>query len=170
MNRDEVIAVLSAMENEVSQVMRGGALVADPRVCVFGSAPMALAGMRPAGDVDVFVSEPMFMRLMLRDGWRLLRPREGDPPLLEFETAWGLLHAFYEWTERDASWVSAAMCWEAAVPWREPVLWMVPLETVAAIKAGCLERLAEEGVDPVGTVWEKHAHDLARLEAAGVVR
>lgn len=168
MNRDQVIAALGALEHEVAMVAHEEVAFGDPRVCVFGSTPMGLAGIREVGDVDAFVSRGVFERLVRRDGWVLLRPREDDPPLLEFVTAWGPLHVFYEWTERDASWVSAAMCWEAAVVWRAPLLWMIPMVTVARIKAGCLGTLAAQGVDPVGTVWEKHVTDLELLRRRGV--
>jgi len=48
---------------------------------VFGSCPLAVAGIREANDVDLFVSEEVFAKLK-KTGWRELRKSPDDIPLV----------------------------------------------------------------------------------------
>jgi hypothetical protein len=90
----------------------------DSEYVLFGSAVLYLHGVdvgRPPGDVDVFVNRRVWGELLGRTGAAVLTPRAGDPPLL----AWDLgddppLHVFYEWTARDADWMSVRQCFERA--------------------------------------------------------
>lgn len=73
----------------------------DARYCIFGSGVMYLYGLREEiGDVDIFVSKPLWNKLR-SFGWEVKTPREEDPPFLE-----GCLegmppvHAFYAWKKR----------------------------------------------------------------------
>jgi hypothetical protein len=134
-------------------------------VVMFGSVVMLLHGLREEiGDIDLFVSRRLYDELKVR-GWIEHRPRVGDPPFLEAHCGAGVpVHAFYAWTERD-SWVCAAWCRYFAEE-VEPGLPSIPLWLVRVHKAGVETVLAGEGVEITGSRWEKHAHDLALLDAA----
>lgn len=83
---------------------------------LFGSAVLYLHDIRDGdtvGDIDVFVSRRVWGALMAVDGAHVLTPRAGDPPLLEFRTS-PPLHLFYEWTSRDAEWITYHECWASA--------------------------------------------------------
>lgn len=69
---------------------------------LFGSSVMYLHGLRDQiGDIDMFVSRPLYDALKIR-GWEEQVPREEDPPLLEAWLPGGVLpvHAFYDWKKR----------------------------------------------------------------------
>lgn len=53
---------------------------------VFGSCPMALAGLRESNDIDFLVSPELFTKLA-DDGWQILEKSTNDKPLVlgEFE-------------------------------------------------------------------------------------
>lgn len=48
---------------------------------VFGSGPLALSGIREANDIDLLVSEEVFIDLK-KSGWQELRKSEKDIPLV----------------------------------------------------------------------------------------
>ncbi len=47
---------------------------------VFGSCPLAIAGIRPAGDIDMLVSEELFESFK-KAGWQEVNKGPGDKPL-----------------------------------------------------------------------------------------
>lgn len=74
----------------------------DRRFCIFGSAVMFLHGLRSEiGDVDLFVSGPLYAVLEAR-GWREEAPSMlFDPPLVERTfVSDPPAHAFYDWKKR----------------------------------------------------------------------
>lgn len=48
---------------------------------VFGSCPLAAAGIRPANDIDMLVSEAVFKSLA-KQGWQILEKGPNDKPLV----------------------------------------------------------------------------------------
>ena len=48
---------------------------------VFGSCPLAIAGLREAKDIDLLVSEEVFDKLK-KDGWQELQKSPNDKPLV----------------------------------------------------------------------------------------
>lgn len=52
----------------------------DDSFVVFGSCPMALAGLREAGDIDLLVSEAVYADLQNR-GWKVLVKGDKDRPV-----------------------------------------------------------------------------------------
>ncbi len=48
---------------------------------VFGSCPLAIAGLREANDIDLVVSKEVFERLR-ESGWQELHKNENDKPLV----------------------------------------------------------------------------------------
>ena len=48
---------------------------------VFGSCPLAIAGLRKAKDIDLLVSRKVFEKLK-RDGWQEMRKSPNDKPLV----------------------------------------------------------------------------------------
>ena len=70
MNVDEIIAKVKSLS------FPAGAFV------VFGSAPMALAGLREAQDIDLLVSESLFQQCK-EHGWKELYKSEKDRPLVK---------------------------------------------------------------------------------------
>lgn len=48
---------------------------------VFGSCPLAIAGLREAKDIDLLVSEEIFKKLR-KDGWQELQKGPNDKPLV----------------------------------------------------------------------------------------
>lgn len=68
---------------------------------LFGSMPMWFNGLRDAvGDIDVFVTRPVYDRLATKSYWIEQLPREDDPPFLELAVP-PPIHVFYAWTSRD---------------------------------------------------------------------
>lgn len=51
---------------------------------VFGSCPMALAGIRESSDIDMLVSDDVFEALR-KQGWRILNKGGNDKPLTQEE-------------------------------------------------------------------------------------
>jgi hypothetical protein len=51
---------------------------------VFGSCPMAIAGIREAGDIDFLVSTELFEQLA-RSGWKQIEKSPNDKPLIKDE-------------------------------------------------------------------------------------
>lgn len=49
---------------------------------IFGSCPMALAGIRESSDIDMLVSPQLFDKLVA-DGWTTLHKAPGDEPLVK---------------------------------------------------------------------------------------
>lgn len=145
---------------------------------IFGSAVMKLHGLRDViGDVDLFVTAPLFAHLRDDHGWTEMRPEPEDPPFLEvtgIAVADGPVgphlvgvryHAFYAWTARDL-WISAP----DAFAQREVVhgLPCIPLTMVAQHKHEAITLVAMRGIELEGSPWEKHLHDLRVLSDAGV--
>lgn len=58
---------------------------------VFGSCPLALAGLREANDIDLLVSKELFKKLR-EDGWQELVKDENDKPLIH-----GVFEAHDHW-------------------------------------------------------------------------
>lgn len=67
---------------------------------LFGSTPLIMRGIldREPGDVDVFVSKHLWGAMMQIEGWNVITPAAGDPPILvaflPLET-----HLFYAWRD-----------------------------------------------------------------------
>ena len=69
MNKTEIIAKVKARNFPESSYV------------VFGSAPLAIAGLREANDIDLLVSEQLFKELK-RQGWKELDKGASDRPLV----------------------------------------------------------------------------------------
>ncbi|MBI3626670.1 hypothetical protein HY224_01340 [Candidatus Uhrbacteria bacterium] len=70
MNKDEIIAKVKALNLPKNSYI------------VFGSCPLAIAGLREANDIDLLVSEEIFLKLKTV-GWRetLKKPKPSLPRL-----------------------------------------------------------------------------------------
>ena len=97
-------------------------------VCVFGSGVMLLHGLREEiGDVDLFVTEPAYLRLSKLDSWAQCTPHPADPPFLEWTGGRVPVHCFVDWAARE-DFVSVADAWARSgyhAGWRCMPLWMV---------------------------------------------
>lgn len=62
---------------------------------VYGSAPMAMVGLREAGDIDFFVSKELF-EVLQKDGWKQITKSPTDKPLtsgdFEAHDNWNFSH------------------------------------------------------------------------------
>ena len=58
---------------------------------VFGSCPLAIAGIREANDIDLFVSPEVFAKLR-KAGWQALHKGHNDDPLIQ-----GVFEAHDNW-------------------------------------------------------------------------
>lgn len=141
---------------------------------LFGSTVLWMHGLREeVADVDVFVSPRVYG--LWKDGPKSFmeafeeRPRADDPPFLNLPTI-PPLHAFYEWTARDAGWITAQECF-ARAEWLSikrrsvgvtgwDLTWpCIPLDLVRQHK-----RLAYQ--HNLGSeIHEKHRRDLVLLDA-----
>lgn len=125
---------------------------------LFGSTVLWLHGIRDEiGDVDVFVTRGMWGRIVSLGKLvaTVETPRAGDPPYL----AVGVhppIHVFYEWTERDAEWLTVEECFESAeIVGGWPC---IPVEMVRKHKTlAHSHNLGSEA-------HEKHARDLALID------
>lgn len=135
------------------------------RYVVFGSAVLYLHGLRDRiGDVDVFVAPESYMHLKWLQGWEEHEPVVGDPRFLEGDVGAGVpVHAFHSWCPSD--W---GVCRDACFREAEMVqgLPCVPLWLCASHKRCSLSIIQGRGIELVGSRWEKHLHDLRRIEAA----
>jgi len=77
--------------NEILAKVKGLNLPADSYV-VFGSAPMAVAGIREANDIDLVVSSEVLEKLK-QAGWKRIKKDDDDQPLthdvFEVHDSWG---------------------------------------------------------------------------------
>lgn len=69
MQKDEIITKVKALNLPKNSYV------------VFGSSPLAVAGLRPANDIDLFVSKEVFLKLK-EAGWRELQKSPNDRPLV----------------------------------------------------------------------------------------
>jgi hypothetical protein len=125
---------------------------------LFGSAVLFLHELRApesVGDVDVFVSRRIYDEWLRRPFWAEQRPHETDPPFL----AWASrppIHAFYDWTERDASWITAERCFASA---EQVDGWQcISMAMMREIKKGAFAS------SPGSDRHKKHADDLELIE------
>lgn len=74
MKRDEIVAKVKSLD------------LPKDKFIVFGSCPMAAAGIRESGDIDLLVTSDVLADLAKR-GWKPFHKSEGDEPLTynEFE-------------------------------------------------------------------------------------
>lgn len=70
MKRDEIIAKIKAQD------FPEGSYV------VFGSGPLAIAGIRPTADIDLIVTPALYLQLQ-QSGWRFKDDLEGNPMLYQ---------------------------------------------------------------------------------------
>ncbi len=77
-------------KEEIIQKVKGLNLLRGSYV-VFGSCPLAIAGIRPAGDIDMLVSEELFESFK-KAGWHEVDKGSADKPLahdvFEVHTKW----------------------------------------------------------------------------------
>jgi hypothetical protein len=146
--------------------MRHELMYAPQEYVVFGSTVMYLHGLREQiGDVDMFVSPWLYDVLYYAAGWQEFEPVVGHPPYLEGDFGIGVpVHAFAAWDPTD--W---GVCRDACFRHAELVEGLVcaPLWVVRAHKASGVAIIDHRaGVDLIGSKWEKHLHDLARIDGA----
>lgn len=105
---------------------------------LFGSAVLYLHGIRSGesvGDIDVFVTRHAWGNLLALDGVRVLTPRAGDPPFLEFHDLCRTpIHVFYDWTARDG-WLSVQECFDTAEDVRGATGYPFRCASLATIRA-----------------------------------
>lgn len=135
----------------------------DDEYVLFGSAVLYLHGLREpdtVGDVDVFVSRRVWGALLADQMSYVLTPQAGDPPMIERVTE-PPLHLFYDWTARDAGWITRAGCFAAAEKVRG---WQcVSLATIRSHKVGAYD------ANRASARHAKHRRDIALIDAALVI-
>jgi hypothetical protein len=129
----------------------------DDDLVLFGSIVLYLHGIdngRPTGDVDAFVDWTVWWTLADHEVGQVVRPRAGDPPILELDGGFVPIHLFYDWTGRDREWLNAGRCFELAETVRG---WpCIPLDEVVRHKELSSSQEDDE-------TQEKHRHDLRAI-------
>lgn len=131
---------------------------------LFGSAVLAIHGLRDEiGDLDVFVSRGVWAEwFTIGDYWHMRVPRIDDPPFLEMRVEGGVkIHAFYDWTIRDISWIDPSACFAQAetVPTAHLGTWQcAPLSLIRDHKVGAWKN------NPGSPIHEKHLKDVAAID------
>lgn len=136
----------------------------DGEVVLFGSVVLYLHGLRDTiGDVEFFTTLPRWYSLLSR-GWAVEEPVVGDPQFLTADLGVGVpVHAFHAWCPSDWGVCRDACFREAEMVQGWPC---APLWLIASHKRCSLHIVGGRGVELVGSRWEKHLHDLRRIEAA----
>lgn len=131
----------------------------DGEYVLFGSAVLYLHGLRDpetVGDIDVFVSRRVWGAIFSQPLSFVRTPGVEDPPFIERVTD-PALHIFYDWTPRDAEWMTMRECFDTAEQVRG---WQcASLATIRGHKVGASK------ANPGSERHAKHLRDVALIDA-----